>query len=144
MSVNRWIGIGHLGRDVVVKHLPDGVPVATLSMACSERWTDKSGQRQERTEWVRIVVFGKTGETLAPYLVKGKQIYVEGKLQTREWTDREGQKKYTTEIRSDRIVLLGSGGERASVASERGDEETPGRPVTVAARADYDDTDIPW
>src|SRR5688572_143994 len=79
-------------------------------MATTEVWNDKGGQRQEKTEWHRIVLWGKTAESLNEYLVKGKQIYVEGRLQTRQWDDKDGNKRYTTEIRGDRIVLLGGGG----------------------------------
>jgi single-strand DNA-binding protein len=138
-SVNKWIGIGHLGRDVALRHMSGAngeTAVATLSLATSETWTDKAGARQERTEWHRVVVFGKQAETLAPYLVKGKQIYVEGRLQTRRWEDREGQQRYTTEIRSDRIVLL-SGGERSGPWPE-GDAAALARQA-VTTRSDYDD-----
>src|SRR5947208_10456380 len=79
-------------------------------MATTEVWNDKSGQRQEKTEWHRVVLWGKTAESLNEYLTKGKQIYVEGRLQTRQWDDKDGNKRYTTEIRGDRIVLLGGGG----------------------------------
>jgi single-strand DNA-binding protein len=79
-------------------------------MATTEVWNDKSGQRQEKTEWHRVVLWGKTAESLNEYLTKGKQIYVEGRLQTRQWDDKDGNKRYTTEIRGDRVVLLGGGG----------------------------------
>ena len=79
-------------------------------MATTEVWNDKGGQRQEKTEWHRIVLWGKTAESLNEYLTKGKQIYVEGRLQTRQWDDKDGNKRYTTEIRGDRVVLLGGGG----------------------------------
>jgi single-strand DNA-binding protein len=82
-------------------------------MATTEVWNDKQGQRQEKTEWHRVVLWGKSAESLAEYLTKGKQIYVEGRLQTRQWDDKDGNKRYTTEIRGDRIVLLGGGGGRA-------------------------------
>jgi single-strand DNA-binding protein len=79
-------------------------------MATTEVWNDKAGQRQEKTEWHRVVLWGKTAESLGEYLTKGKQIYIEGRLQTRQWDDKDGNKRYTTEIRADRVVLLGSGG----------------------------------
>ena len=84
--------------------------MATLNMATTEVWNDKAGQKQEKTEWHRIVLWGKSAESLAEYLTKGKQIYVEGRLQTRQWDDKDGNKRYTTEIRGDRVVLLGGGG----------------------------------
>ena len=110
-SVNKVILVGNLGRDAEVRHTTGGSAVATISVATTEVWNDKSsGERQEKTEWHRVVIWGKTAENLKDYLTKGKQIYVEGKLQTRKWQDRDGNDKYTTEIRSDRIVLLGGRG----------------------------------
>ena len=108
-SVNKVILVGNLGRDAELRYTPGGAAVATLNLATTEVWNDKSGQRQEKTEWHRIVLWGKSAESLAEYLTKGKQIYVEGRLQTRQWDDKDGNKRYTTEIRGDRIVLLGGG-----------------------------------
>ena len=108
-SVNKVILVGNLGRDAELRYTPGGAAVATLNMATTEIWNDKAGQRQEKTEWHRIVLWGKTAESLNEYLTKGKQIYVEGRLQTRQWDDKDGNKRYTTEIRGDRIVLLGGG-----------------------------------
>jgi single-strand DNA-binding protein len=109
-SVNKVILVGNLGRDAELRYTPGGAAVATLNMATTEVWNDKGGQRQEKTEWHRVVLWGKTAESLNEYLTKGKQIYVEGRLQTRQWDDKDGNKRYTTEIRGDRIVLLGGGG----------------------------------
>ena len=109
-SVNKVILVGNLGRDAELRYTPGGAPVATLNMATTEIWNDKAGQRQEKTEWHRVVLWGKTAESLNEYLTKGKQIYVEGRLQTRQWDDKDGNKRYTTEIRGDRVVLLGGGG----------------------------------
>ena len=109
-SVNKVILVGNLGRDAELRYTPGGAAVATLNMATTEVWNDKSGQRQEKTEWHRVVLWGKSAESLTEYLTKGKQIYVEGRLQTRQWDDKDGNKRYTTEIRGDRIVLLGGGG----------------------------------
>src|SRR6516162_67990 len=110
-SVNKVILVGNLGRDAELRYTPGGAPVATLSLATTEVWNDKtSGQKQEKTEWHRVVLWGKSAEALSEYLTKGKQIYVEGRLQTRKWQDKDGNDKYSTEIRSDRIVLLGGGG----------------------------------
>jgi single-strand DNA-binding protein len=108
-SVNKVILVGNLGRDAELRYTPGGAAVATLNMATTEVWNDKSGQRQEKTEWHRVVLWGKTAESLNEYLTKGKQIYVEGRLQTRQWDDKDGNKRYTTEIRGDRVVLLGGG-----------------------------------
>ena len=109
-TVNKVIIVGNLGRDAEVRYTPGGAAVANLNLATTDIWNDKAGQRQERTEWHRVVVWGKQAETLAEYLTKGKQIYVEGSLQTRQWDDRDGNKRYTTEVRADRIVLLGGRG----------------------------------
>ena len=95
-SVNKVILVGNLGRDPEVRYTTNGNPVATFSMATTERWNDPSGERRERTEWHRVVVFGKQAEIAGEYLRKGKQVYVEGSLQTREWTDRDGNKRHTT------------------------------------------------
>jgi single-strand DNA-binding protein len=121
-SVNKVILVGNLGRDAELRYTPGGAAVATLNMATTEVWNDKAGQKQEKTEWHRVVLWGKSAETLSEYLTKGKQIYVEGRLQTRQWDDKEGNKRYTTEIRGDRIVLLsgGGGGMGAGRAQNRG------------------------
>jgi single-strand DNA-binding protein len=122
-SVNKVIIVGNLGKDADVRYTSGGSAVATISVATTEVWNDKSsGERQEKTEWHRVVVWGKTAENLKDYLTKGKQIYVEGKLQTRKWQDRDGNDKYTTEIRSDRIVLLGG---RGGGGGDRGDYVAP-------------------
>ena len=110
-SVNKVILVGNLGRDAELRYTPGGAPVATINLATTEVWNDKSGQRQERTEWHRVVLWGKTAESLNEYLTKGKQIYVEGRLQTRQWDDKDGNKRYTTEIRGDRIVVWGKAAE---------------------------------
>jgi len=109
-SVNKAILVGNLGRDAEMRFTAGGTPVATVSLATTDRYTDRDGQKREDTQWHRIVIWGKTAESLHEYLTKGKQIYVEGRIQTREWTDKEGKQQKTTEIRADRIVLLGGGG----------------------------------
>ena len=121
-SVNKVILVGNLGRDAELRYTPGGAAVATINMATTEVWNDKGGQRQEKTEWHRVVLWGKSAESLTEYLTKGKQIYVEGRLQTRQWDDKDGNKRYTTEIRGDRIVLLsgGGGGMAASRSQGRG------------------------
>jgi single-strand DNA-binding protein len=109
-SVNKAILVGNLGRDAEMRFTAGGTPVATVSLATTEKFTDRDGQKREDTQWHRIVIWGKTAESLHEYLTKGKQIYVEGRIQTREWTDKEGKPAKTTEIRADRVVLLGGGG----------------------------------
>jgi single-strand DNA-binding protein len=110
-SLNKAILIGNLGRDAEIRFTAGGQAVSNFSIATTEKWTDKSsGEKKETTEWHRVVLWGKTAEALQEYLTKGKQIYVEGRLQTREWTNKEQQKVKTTEIVADKVVLLGSGG----------------------------------
>lgn len=106
-GVNKAILIGNLGADPEVRFTPGGQAVANFRIATSESWTDKNGQKQERTEWHRIVVWGKLAELCGEYLAKGRQCYVEGRLQTREWTDKEGKKNYTTEVVANQVVFLG-------------------------------------
>ena len=109
-SVNKVILVGNLGRDAELRYTPGGAAVATLNLATTEVWNDRNNQRQEKTEWHRIVLWGKTAESLQEYLTKGKQIYVEGRLQTRQWDDKDGNKRYTTEIKADRVTLLAAVG----------------------------------
>lgn len=106
-SVNKAIIIGNLGKDPEIRYTPGGQPVANFTVATNERWNDKSGQPQERTEWHRIVVWGKTAENCGQYLKKGRSVYVEGRIQTREWTNKEGQKQWTTEIVANNVTFLG-------------------------------------
>jgi len=113
-SLNRVILIGNLGRDPEVKYLPSGQAVANFSVATNERWQNKEGKTEERTEWHRIVVYGKQAENCGEYLSKGRSVCIEGRLQTREWDDKNGQKRSTTEIVANRVVFLGSKGEGAA------------------------------
>jgi single-strand DNA-binding protein len=129
-SVNKVILVGNLGRDPELRYTASGTPVANFTMATSERWTDAAGERKERTEWHRIVVWGKQAEVVGEYLRKGRQVYIEGSLQTREWTDRDGNKRYTTEVRAQRVQLLGRPDDRPSAAAsgaERVAEPEPNR-----------------
>jgi single-strand DNA-binding protein len=142
-SVNKVILVGNLGRDAELRFTPGGAAVATLSMATTEVWNDKAGQRQEKTEWHRVVLWGKTAESLAEYLTKGKQIYVEGRLQTRQWDDKDGNKRYTTEIRSDRVVLLSGGGTGRGAPVERRDGGVAA-PAPPEGGEPLTDDDIPF
>jgi single-strand DNA-binding protein len=148
-SVNKVILVGNLGRDAELRYTPGGAAVATLNMATTEIWNDKAGQRQEKTEWHRVVLWGKSAESLAEYLTKGKQIYVEGRLQTRQWDDKDGNKRYTTEIRGDRIVLLssggGGGGSRGASMGRGGGEDMGGHPQGPEPSSEpLTDDDIPF
>jgi single-strand DNA-binding protein len=107
--LNKVLLIGNLGRDPEMRSLPSGQPVANFSLATSRRWKDRDGNRQEQTEWHNIVVFGKQAEIAGQYLTKGKQVYIEGRLQTRSW-EKDGQKHFRTEIICDNFQMLGGGG----------------------------------
>jgi single-strand DNA-binding protein len=113
-GVNKVILVGRLGADPEIKTVGSGQTVARLSLATSENWTGKDGQKQERTEWHRIVVWGRQAENCGKHLSKGRQVYVEGRLQTRSWEDPQGQKKYSTEIVASTVQFLGAGGEKSS------------------------------
>ncbi len=141
-SVNKVILVGNLGRDSELRYTPGGAAVATLNLATTEVWNDKSGQRQEKTEWHRVVLWGKQAESLQEYLTKGKQVYVEGKLQTRTWDDKDGQKKYSTEIKAERITLLGGASERQS--GSRVEPPMAGVGVAADTPGAITDEDIPF
>src|SRR2546423_11151452 len=144
-SVNKVILVGNLGRDAELRYTPGGAAVATINMATTEVWNDKGGQRQEKTEWHRVILWGKPAESLAEYLTKGKQIYIEGRLQTRQWDDKDGNKRYTTEIRGYRVVLLGSAsGRGAGGGVSRGDEPMGGHPPAPEVSEPLTDDDIPF
>jgi single-strand DNA-binding protein len=108
-GVNKVILIGNLGKDPELRYTPSGQPVASFSVATTERWTDKNGQKQDRTEWHNIVVWGKLAELTNQYLKKGRPVYIEGRITSRSWDDRDGNKKYRTEIVANQIQFLGSG-----------------------------------
>ena len=150
-SVNKVILVGNLGRDAELRYTPGGAAVSTLNLATTEVFKDREGQKKEDTQWHRVILWGKTAESLQDYLTKGKQIYVEGKLQTRKWKDKDGNDKYTTEVRGDRVVLLsgggggggaraevGVGGSRAVVADDSMNQGEPGGTVELT------DDDIPF
>ncbi len=150
-GVNKVILVGNLGKDPEVRYTPGGQAVANFTIATNEAWTDKQGQKQERTEWHRIVVWGKTAENCGEYLSKGRQVYVEGRLQTREWTNKEGAKQYTTEIVANQVTFLG-GGERGQGRGARpgagaGEEfgpPPPGFDDGAAPSGKAGDDDIPF
>jgi len=154
-SVNKVILIGNLGRDPETRYTTGGDAVTTLNIATSEQWKDKSGEKQERTEWHRVVLFARLAEIAGEYLKKGRSVYIEGRLQTRKYTDKDGVEKYSTEIVADRMQLLGgregggaSGGEVefAGAASGGGARREPAAAAKGGAKKnteDFDD-DIPF
>ena len=148
-SVNKVIIVGNLGRDPEVRYLPGGGAITNISVATTDTWKDKSGEKQERTEWHRVAFFGKLAEIAGEYLTKGSQVYVEGSLRTRKWQDKEGKERYTTEIIADRMQMLGSRGggsepmarEPAAASSSGG-----GKPQSGKGGGAFDemDDDIPF
>ena len=151
-GLNKVILIGNLGADPETRAMPSGLTVANLRVATSESWRDKqSGEQQERTEWHRVALFGRLGEVAAEYLRKGSQVYIEGRLRTRKWQDKQGNDRFSTEIVGDEMLMLGG---RSSAASA-GAPETRDRAEVADAleraepaarggeRTDFDD-DIPF
>jgi single-strand DNA-binding protein len=146
-SVNKVILVGNLGRDAELKFTPSGFPISSFSLATTDRRKDKDNNWQEKTEWHRIKLLGKQAESLQDYLKKGKQIYVEGRLETRSWDDKDGQKKYMTEIIADRIQLLGGRGDGGGRSSRGGDDMDHYEEMGSgggAGPSDLTDDDIPF
>lgn len=158
-SVNKVILVGNLGRDPEVRYMPNGEAVCNFSIATTDTWKDKNGQRQERTEWHNIVMYRKLAEIAGEYLKKGRPVYVEGRLQTRKWQTKEGQDRYTTEIIADQMQMLGGrdgGSSNASYDDMNQDHDAgalPARQSAPAAQAakpaaassfDEFDDDIPF
>ncbi|HPI93080.1 MAG TPA: single-stranded DNA-binding protein [Deltaproteobacteria bacterium] len=141
-SVNKVILIGRLGKDPEMRFTPGGRAVTNFTMATNEYWTDQNGERQERTEWHRIVTWGKLAENCAKLLGKGKQVYIEGRLQTRSWDDRDGNKRYTTEIVANAMQILGpmEGGGDRSVSGDEGGEYSAGNGMPGSPEFD----DVPF
>jgi single-strand DNA-binding protein len=153
-SVNKVILVGNLGRDPEVRYTPDNSAITNVSIATTDVWRDKSGEKQERTEWHRVAFFGKLAEIAGEYLKKGSQVYVEGRLQTRKWQDKEGQERYTTEIVADRMQMLGSRGgmgmgdaadmEAPPPASRQGASARSSAPARSGSKFDDLEDDIPF
>ena len=147
-SVNKVILIGNLGADPEVRYLPSGDAVTNIRIATTDTWKDKSGEKQEHTEWHRIAFFGKLAEIAGEYLKKGSQVYVEGSLRTRKWQDKEGKERYTTEIVADRMQMLGSrqgggdaGGREAKEPAAAGEDKSSKK---SAGKFDDMEDDIPF
>jgi single-strand DNA-binding protein len=163
-SINKVILVGNLGRDPETRYMPDGGAVTNVSIATTDTWKDKtSGEKKEATEWHRVVFFNRLAEIAGEYLKKGSQVYVEGRLRTRKWQDKEGQDKYTTEIVCDTMQMLGGrqgmgegggrgaerGGDRGEPAESRSGPPPEGRPAAAGAKkpaGKFDDMedDIPF
>ena len=153
-SVNKVIIIGNLGRDPETRYMPDGGAICNISVATTDKWKDKNGEMQEKTEWHRVAFFGKLAEIAGEYLKKGSQVYVEGRLQTRKWQDKDGQDKYSTEIVANQMQMLGSrqgmgGGGRGAEgggAEEGGASSRPAGKAPAKSGGKFDDfeDDIPF
>ncbi len=149
-GINKVILIGNLGADPETRSMPSGMTVTNVRIATSESWKDKAtGAQQERTEWHNVAFFGRLAEIAAEYLRKGSQVFVEGRLRTRKWQDKQGNDRYTTEIVADNMQMLGGRGGAGAGAGERGSAGAPARdefdqsPAPVAGKEDFDD-DIPF
>jgi len=146
-GINKVILVGHLGKDPEVRYAPSGQAIANVTLATSEQWKDKNtGEKQERTEWHRVVFFSRLAEIAGEYLKKGSQVYVEGRLQTRKWQDKDGQDRYTTEIVANEMQMLGGrgggGGEGYSQDTSYSAPEPAG--ASSGGAADDFDDDIPF
>ena len=151
-SVNKVIIVGNLGRDPETRYMPDGGAITNISVATTDKWKDKNGEMQEKTEWHRVAFFGKLAEIAGEYLKKGSQVYVEGRLQTRKWQDKDGQDKYTTEIVANQMQMLGSrqgmgGGGRGAEGGESQESRPAGgskAPAKAGGKFDDFEDDIPF
>ncbi|HYM81681.1 MAG TPA: single-stranded DNA-binding protein [Candidatus Limnocylindria bacterium] len=139
-GVNKVILVGNLGANPELRFTQGQQAVANLRIATTERWTDKNGQKQEATEWHRVVVWGKQAEIVGQYLTKGRQVYVEGRIRTRQWQDQQGQKRFTTEVVAQNVQMLGGRGERPQ------DDMAATVPPDDAVASDFGggDDDIPF
>ena len=146
MSLNKVMLIGHLGSDPELRYTQGGAAVANFNLATNERWTDKNGQNQEKTEWHRIVVWGKQAENCEKYLKKGRQVFIEGRLQTRDWEDKDGNKRYTTEIKADSVQFLSgtTGGGSGRDYSGPSDSGNSGPGPEASFDQSFNDDDIPF
>ena len=147
-GINKVILIGNLGKDPEVRYMPNGGAVANLTLATSENWKDKtSGETQERTEWHRVVMFGRLGEIAGEYLKKGSKVYIEGKLQTRKWQGQDGQDRYTTEIVANEMQMLDSRGgtsDYSGASSNNAPASQQSAPAAAGGGFDDFDDDIPF
>ncbi|MBU3643888.1 MAG: single-stranded DNA-binding protein [Candidatus Methylopumilus sp.] len=128
-SVNKVILVGNLGRDPEVRYMPNGEAVCNFSIATTDSWKDKSGQKQEKTEWHNIVMYRRLAEIAGEYLKKGRPVYIEGRLQTRKWQTKEGQDRYTTEIVAEQMQMLGAGGRETGGAPFDAADENQAMPM---------------
>lgn len=149
MSINKVILVGHLGQAPEVRHSANGQAMCNFSIATNETWTDKSGAKQEKTEWHRVVAFGKLAEVCGQYLSKGRQVYAEGKLQTRQWQDKDGATRYTTEMVAQTVQFLGGGASagagKADYSANNGvGASAGGAPLPSFQEPTFTEEDVPF
>ena len=141
-SLNKVLIIGNLGKDPETRYMPNGEAVTNITLATTETWKDKSGEKQEKTEWHRVTFYRKLAEIAGEYLKKGSSVYVEGRLETRKWTDKDGVDRYTTEIISDQMKMLGGKTDGASNGqSKESKPRLAAVPVTTPKSGGFDDMD---
>jgi single-strand DNA-binding protein len=143
-GVNKVILIGHLGGDPQMRFTPNGTPVAQFNLATTERFNDRNGERQERTEWHRIVAWSRLAEICNQYLKKGKQVYIEGRLQTRQWEDQSGNKRYTTEIIANTMIMLGRAGDVAEDVPSQSAPTEQAEPTPSGSSGASGEDDLPF
>jgi single-strand DNA-binding protein len=151
MSLAKVFVVGNLGRDAELKYLGSGTPVLEFPVAANEKWRDQSGNMQEHTQWFRISLFGRQAESLKPYLLKGKQVFVDGRLRVREYTDREGKQRYSCDVRADNIQLLGRRDEGPAPSGENNygsggsaSGSGGGTPQNAGEDPSFSDDDVPF
>jgi single-strand DNA-binding protein len=156
MSLAKVFIVGNLGRDAELKYLGSGTPVLEFPVAANERWRDQSGNMQEHTQWFRVSIFGRQAESLKPYLLKGKQVFADGRLRVREYTDREGKQRYSCDVRADNIQLLGRRDEGPPSSGEGGyggtggggggsaGGQSGGAPPNAGEDPSFNDDDVPF
>jgi single-strand DNA-binding protein len=143
-SLNKCSFIGNLGQDPELRFTQDGTAIATISIACSEKWKDKQGQQQDKVEWIRVVAFKRLAEIMGEYLKKGSKVYIEGKMTTRKWEDQSGQDRYTTEIVAREMIMLDS---KADPLQQRPESKQPGKVAKQPVQQqvpDFADDQIPF
>jgi single-strand DNA-binding protein len=146
-SLNQVELIGNLGKDPETRYMPSGDAITNISIATTEKWKDKNGEMQEQTEWHRVAFFGKLAEIAGEYLKKGAQVFVQGRLQTRKWQDKDGNDKYTTEVIAHKMLMLGrrpDGGEERDEAPPQRQQQQPARSAKAGGKFDDFEDDIPF
>jgi len=144
MSVNKVILVGRIGKDPECRQANSGTMICNFTMATNRKWKDKQGEQKDETEWHRLVAFGRTAEVIGEYLKKGSQVYIEGRLQTRKWQDKDGSDRWSTEVVVDVMRMLDSRGEGGEPTSQRDPEDSRSRDPYQPLPGDIPDSDVPF